>query len=59
MSRWKCISHGPYRAVNFDRYTILCTEGILTVRMRASMGHITLYFGGGGTGVSDFVTSLA
>ncbi len=37
----------------------MCTREISTGRMRVSSVYIILWFGGGATGVSDFVTSLA
>jgi hypothetical protein len=65
MSRCKCTvfiySQGPYWVVNSDRVlaTFLYTREILTVRTLASREFITLQFGGGGTRVYGFVTSLA
>ncbi len=54
-------SQEPYRDVNFDRdlAILFCVQWIfsLTACTLASSGYITLYFGGGGTVVSDFVTS--
>ncbi len=55
-------SQGPYRTVHSDQVpvnTILCTEEIFTDRTPASTVITTLYFGGRGIGISDFVSSLA
>jgi hypothetical protein len=55
-------SLGPYRAVHSGQgpvNTILCTRDSFTNRTLASTVYITLYLGGGGTGVSDFELSLA
>jgi hypothetical protein len=41
------------------QHSILCSGEIFTYPTLASSGYISLYFGGGETGVSDFVTSLA